>query len=109
MAGSKLTPEEVARGRELRRRGWTLRRIGEATGRHAVTMWGHLNGKLQGPPRQRIVTPEVVARWRVLRERGWTYQRIAAGSEWTEAAVYMRLNGRRGVTEFLGADATSSS
>ena len=66
----------------------------DATGRHAVTVWDHLNGKLQGPPRERIIMPEEVARWRELRRRGWTYQRIAAGSGWTEAAVYMRLTGR---------------
>ena len=60
-----------------------------------MTVWDHLNGALHGPPRQRTVTPKEVARWRELRRRGWTYQRIAAGSEWTEAAVYMRLNGRR--------------
>ena len=62
-AGSKVTPDEVARWWELRERGWTFQRIGEATGRHAVTVWDHLNGaSLQGPPRQRIVTPEEVAR-----------------------------------------------
>ena len=93
-AGSKVTPDEVARWWELRERGWTFRRIGEATGRHVVTVWDHLNGNLQGPPRQRIVTPDEVARWRVLRERGWTYQRIAAGSGWTELTIYYRLNGR---------------
>ena len=93
-AGSKVTAEEVARWRELRELGWTFQRIGDATGRHAVTVWDHLNGKLQGPPRERIIMPEEVARWRELRRRGWTYQRIAAGSGWTEAAVYMRLTGR---------------
>ena len=41
------------------------------------------------------VTPGEVARWRDLRRRGWTFRRIGAGSEWTEAAAYMRLNGRR--------------
>ena len=59
-----------------------------------MTVWDHLNGKLQGPPRERIIMPEEVARWRELRRRGWTYGRIAAGSEWTEIAVYTRLNGR---------------
>ena len=62
--GSKVTAEEVAHWRALRELGWTFQRIGDATGRHAVTVWDHLNGKLQGPPRERIIMPEEVARWR---------------------------------------------